>query len=290
MDIKQFIQRYPFYKFVNRRFAMCKLSDMSIKKQAIVFSELHSLLFVLKGSAEIRIGERPMTLNCECFIDLIGREPVTILKTSEDALCYHLIFSESLIDELFKNKPPFPLSYIMEHQCKPIPLLEIQFVPVILNRLELLDELVSDKEHLFCDERIISGMMLLYLDMANIYILQESGQPLPSDSDRKRELFIRFAKLSSKDVTDNHTVAYYAEQLCITPQYLARIVKEFTQMTVHQLLQKNITGECIKLLCDTNKTVLQISEELHFADQSTFTKYFKRSTGYSPSEYRQKMK
>lgn len=111
---------------------------------------------------------------------------------------------------------------------------------------------------------------------------------LPSDSDRRKELFVRFARLSSRLVSDNHGVAYYAQQLCISPQYLARIVKEFTQMTVYQFLQKNTIGEAIRLLRDTNKTILQISEQLNFADQSTFTKYFKRYTGLSPSQYRAK--
>ena len=39
------------------------------------------------------------------------------------------------------------------------------------------------------------------------------------------------------------------------------------------------------LLKSTNMTIQQISDELNFANQSFFGKYFKRLTGVSPKEY-----
>lgn len=44
--------------------------------------------------------------------------------------------------------------------------------------------------------------------------------------------------------------------------------------------------EAKTLLKSTNLTILQISEELHFANQSFFGKYFKQHTGLSPMRYR----
>lgn len=287
MNIRQITHRYPFYKHVNEKFAMWKVSGLLLNKQAVDYSEAHSLIFVLHGTVKIRIGARPLLhLDSQCFIDLIGIEDVAIVSASDDSLCFNLIFSESIIDELFQNDPPFPLSYIMENQNKPIKLSSDKYGSRLLRRLRLLDEVVSDKSHLFFDERLLNALMLLYLDMADIYIMQQRDNLMPNDSDRKKELFVRFARLCSKNVTRNHSVAFYASTLCITPQYLARIVREFTHFTVYRFIQKCLIGECLKLLKDTDKTVLQISEELNFSDQATFTKYFKRSTGMSPTEYR----
>jgi AraC-like DNA-binding protein len=40
------------------------------------------------------------------------------------------------------------------------------------------------------------------------------------------------------------------------------------------------------LLKSSNKTILQISEELNFVTQTRFGSYFKRFAGMSPKEYR----
>ena len=41
------------------------------------------------------------------------------------------------------------------------------------------------------------------------------------------------------------------------------------------------------MLYETDKTIQQIAEELNFADQSIFTRYFRRITGKAPSEWRE---
>lgn len=286
MELNSIVAASPFYQTISSRFAMWQVTHNELSQQPISYQGVHSLLFVVKGSACIQVGSQSITLPSACFIDLLGREKVTLMQVSDDALCYHLLYSEEIIDEIFKSKPPFPLSYIMDNLNKPVPLTAPQSVVTIQKRLELIHEITSNSTHLFIAQQLLSSMTLLYLDIANIYITQQREAELLIESDRKRALFIQFAKLSSQQGAQKHTVAYYASQLCITPQYLARIVKETTQMTVCQFLQKEIICQSIRLLTESSNTILQISEILHFADHSTFTKYFKRHTGFTPTQYR----
>ena len=53
-----------------------------------------------------------------------------------------------------------------------------------------------------------------------------------------------------------------------------------------QWIDDYVVLEAKTLLKSTNLTILQISEELHFANQSFFGKYFKQHTGLSPMRYR----
>ena len=59
-----------------------------------------------------------------------------------------------------------------------------------------------------------------------------------------------------------------------------------TGKSASQWIDDYVVLEAKTLLKSTNLTILQISEELHFANQSFFGKYFKQHTGLSPMRYR----
>ena len=55
-----------------------------------------------------------------------------------------------------------------------------------------------------------------------------------------------------------------------------------------QLIEDQLLSEVQVLLNDLTLTVTEIAERLHFPDQSYLTRFFKRRTGMSPREYRQR--
>ena len=84
----------------------------------------------------------------------------------------------------------------------------------------------------------------------------------------------------------SYTLNMFAQQFCTTPKYLIYIFKKNYGMTpYHYLCQKRI--ETAKsLLRDTHMPVKSIAEKLYFANASGFSKAFKKYTGISPNEYR----
>ena len=74
--------------------------------------------------------------------------------------------------------------------------------------------------------------------------------------------------------------------MCITPRYLSRVVKESTQFSAAEWIERLVVLEARALLKSTNMTIQQISDELNFSTQTFFGKYFKRRVGLSPKEYR----
>lgn len=83
-------------------------------------------------------------------------------------------------------------------------------------------------------------------------------------------------------------VGYYAERLCLTPQYLDRVVKSLSGRTVSGWINFTLVGEITRRLENTNETMRQIATALNFPDHATLTKFFKRETGYSLTEYKRK--
>lgn len=84
----------------------------------------------------------------------------------------------------------------------------------------------------------------------------------------------------------NLKVNEYAEMLSITPNHLTQLVKQIAGKTTNEILQEKNILEIKRLLLYTNLTITEIAEQMNFADQSYFTKYYKKCTGQTPLQYR----
>ncbi len=123
------------------------------------------------------------------------------------------------------------------------------------------------------------------LEIANIFMGKKDGLLMPALS-RKEELFEQFLQLLFEHCKEQHVVTFYAEKLFITPQYLSLILKELTGKSANKWIDDALIVEAKILLKAPQATVQQVADMLHFSDQSTFGKFFKKHMGISPMEYR----
>jgi AraC family transcriptional regulator, transcriptional activator of pobA len=98
----------------------------------------------------------------------------------------------------------------------------------------------------------------------------------------------RFLQLVEENFQNNLSVNEYADKLAITPNHLTQTVNQLTGKTSSQIIKSKQVLEIKRLLVHTNLTVTEIANQLNFPDQSYFTKFFKRETGFSPLQYRSK--
>ncbi|MDR3217915.1 MAG: helix-turn-helix domain-containing protein, partial [Dysgonamonadaceae bacterium] len=110
------------------------------------------------------------------------------------------------------------------------------------------------------------------------------GNAAPTN--KKDELFNSFYRLVLQHYKDSREVGFYADKLCVAPKYLSAAIKETTGKSAFEWITDYVLLEAKSLLKSTNMTIQQISDELNFANQSFFGKYFKRLAGMSPKSYR----
>ena len=103
---------------------------------------------------------------------------------------------------------------------------------------------------------------------------------------RKDDICQNFMKLLMSHYKECRDVKFYADKLYITPKYLSNTLKAVTGKKAGQMIDEYVVLQAKILLSSTNMTIQQISEELNFANQSFFGRYFKRITGLSPTQYR----
>lgn len=99
-------------------------------------------------------------------------------------------------------------------------------------------------------------------------------------------IYRKFLALVSKNYHEHHSTKYYAEALHITPVYLARIVKQYSEKTVKEFILNLLFKDAEELLRHSDREVSQIASHLGFIDIGTFSKFFKSRSGCSPSIYR----
>ena len=209
-----------------------------------------------------------------------------IQDISEDARAYVMLFTAPFITSLLKNTPPFPPSYVLKVKVWPVSVMFSGTIETLLKRVESMVEIFKDNTHHFQAEMLRCTLWMFMMDMANEHIRQEIERGEYAETGRKNVLFKQFIRLLLTHIHEEHSVGWYASQLCVTPQYLNRTVKSISQKTVYEHICTTLTGAVIEQLENTEHPVSQIAEDFHFPDLATMTKFFKRQTGKTPTKYR----
>lgn len=103
---------------------------------------------------------------------------------------------------------------------------------------------------------------------------------------RPDAIFTNFIKLVELHYREERRVGWYATQLCITPKYLSETVKAASKRTPSDWIESYVTLEISNLLKNTTMNIKQITQAMHFPNQSFLGKFFKEHVGKSPSQYR----
>ena len=79
---------------------------------------------------------------------------------------------------------------------------------------------------------------------------------------------------------------FYADKLCISDKHLMRTVKEQTGYSVHYCIADFIIQEAQLMLKSSDKSVIEISNELGFPNSSSFARIFRNPVNLSPLEFK----
>lgn len=108
-----------------------------------------------------------------------------------------------------------------------------------------------------------------------------------SATDRTTHIVRRLLSLFEAGRYKHHRgVAYYAGQLNVTPKYLSETVKRNTGRSVSYLIDRHTVPMIADYLKNSDLSLTQICEEMHFSSLSYFSRYVQKHSGMSPSEYR----
>lgn len=106
---------------------------------------------------------------------------------------------------------------------------------------------------------------------------------------RSNELLRRFLIEVSQNYTFERSVQFYAKRLFISPKYFAQMIYKESGKHAKDWIRDFVIKDAKTMLKSGNYTIQEVSETLHFANQSFFGKYFKEAVGCSPKAYKERV-
>lgn len=108
---------------------------------------------------------------------------------------------------------------------------------------------------------------------------------------RKQLLFHRFMHLIHEYALREHQIGFYADRLCISSRYLNEITVEYSKgKTPKELIDEQLTVEIKVQLNKLDLSVEEVAGICCFPDSSYLSSFFKKHTGITPKEFRNREK
>lgn len=82
------------------------------------------------------------------------------------------------------------------------------------------------------------------------------------------------------------TVKYFADKICLSPNYFGDLVKSETGKTAQEYIQLKIVEMAKNAMLSSDLNTKQIADMLGFQQPQHFLRFFKREVGCTPKEYR----
>lgn len=266
----------------------CNETDAAITFRA---NETHGYMaaytftLVLKGWLTIVYNGQELTLRPDDLYIYSPGLPVTIVAASDDYHGICLLADEHISIELPTVRDMVHIAYlpiVRLHEPK-LTLAHDDAEQLSAKMREITAYLHSD--HIFKDKVLQMLYAIFLLDLQNAQDRAIAQRTVPQ---RVEEIFISFIRLLPNHFAAHHDIAFYASALNISPVYLSRVVRQVTGRTVIDYVNQHLLMEASFLLRTSQLSIAQIADRLHFADAASFSKFFSRTKGLSPREYRNK--
>lgn len=130
--------------------------------------------------------------------------------------------------------------------------------------------------------------------VAAMFVLQESyvknvlgdNVSVPGVVMRKRELFRKFVEAIIESYMEAREVLFYANVLGVSSGYLNEVCNEVSGHSAKEIIDMAVSSRLKAELSYTSKTIQELADEYNFPSQSYFSRYYKRMTGMTPSDFR----
>jgi AraC-like DNA-binding protein len=259
------------------------LAEKSGFPSPAVRGETAEIFFVTDGSLVRNFNLVSIRLNRNDFHLSLPGDVTFIEGIPENAAGYYCRFNQAFLEEVYlKNHIADDLAFINSFMYH-YPLRLSGRIPERLkNIFSVLCDMNMQREK-------PSQLIQAYLVTAICEIRQLMDSlhlnPFPSGAFRIAK---QYYELLMKHITKNRDLAFYAALQGITPNHLNKSVKAVTGRTAIALRTEATVLEAKLQLRQAGKPISDIAMELGFSELSCFSFFFKKTTGYTPLEYRKK--
>lgn len=244
------------------------------------------LMICVEGNIDFNISLQPWKMEAGDVLFMKSGTVVELTNISTDCKFINIILNEKFYFPIFNNIDMSALQRALTQH--PIVKISHKSIQECVQVYKLMKSHIKGQEPTPFQLQIIQGYLhALFFHIYDYYQLlaNQLNEKKSTKMSRQQELFNRFMEILQRDFRKEHNIKYYADQLCVTPRYLSRIINEVSGLFASEHIDNFLITEAKQLIRSRQYTILQISEMLNFTSQSFFGRYFKNLTGYTPIQY-----
>lgn len=139
-------------------------------------------------------------------------------------------------------------------------------------------------------DNIVRDMILLVLDYCSRFYARQFKDVAKGDADiltRFQQVLDDYYAQKLQRQKGVPSVKYCASELFLSPNYFGDVIRQCLGQSPKDYIRQYITARAKNLLL-SGKNIAQTAEELGFEYPQHFTRFFKNSTGDSPSQYQKR--
>lgn len=207
-------------------------------------------------------------------LEIAGEESGYFIFYNRDFYCIQIHDQEVACDGLlFNNIKNMPKVELWEN--------EIAFLGGLFN--EMIGEFQLNDSSL--EEMVRTYLKQLLIRATRSWKRQHLTHDV-TDQQSDLEFFRKFTRLVEEHYKSKHTVADYADFLCMAPKTITHKFNRLRLPQPNEVIKNRIILEAKRLLVHTSLTAKEIAYELGYNDPAYFSRLFQTKTGESPSAFR----
>lgn len=225
--------------------------------------EANDILIIMPGS----IGE---------FYDISVNARIAFIAYTGNYFQYTTHVTESmLLQNILRTKP---LCHLQEEAMQEL---------IVIYRL--MKATIKEADNPFRKGALHGYTQVLTYNAYKYLLLSEEKPPATGrNKSRQQELFDRFMVEVRQYYTQERSISFYADVLCVTPKYLSQVVHTVSGRYAGDWINDFVILEAKALIKSRKYTMQQICDLMNFANSSFFGKYFKEAVGCSPTMYQKR--
>lgn len=251
--------------------------------------DFFAMVICSEGSLKGKLNGKMTTLqSSQILIIMPGMVASDYNVEKGTALRMIAVSSATLVRSVFIDSKVWKqYSYLTQHPV----------IPVIGQGMEIIDNFynlglsLQHKDPLPYDKIVNQNLMVNSVyETLNLcdFLMNQEGEDNSASQTQGSKLFIQFMEKATTGSGRSRSVTAIADELCVTPKHLSKVVKDASGATPLQWLHEITIKQVMNDLRYSDKTIKEISNGLGFPNVSSFGTFVRKSLGVSPRQYRER--
>lgn len=244
-----------------------------------------AFIFIKTGTIKLKQHFRDLELSANMFMVTDPQTVYEMISVSDDFQSRMVSYKREFISALsLKFNRLITYRYFRQQMNIGVPF-HADEMEVVWKSVNFLKYILDSETEMTYKKEIVEHLFSVFCyQMAGIISKEDSSSM--NQMSRQEEIVFVFLNDVAKYHNTQRSVEFYARRQSITTRHLSAVIKSVTGKSASEIIALIVVNEAKVLLNSSSKPVSEISSMLGFSDQYSFSHFFKKHLGESPTQYR----